>query len=269
MTTTLAPYAVEAFNVSADSENKIHDDAVASRFGFAGALVPGTAVFGYMAHQPVARWGRDWLARGTADCRFGHPVYHGATTVVRADSVDDTLALQVHSQGRLCATGSAALPAAQTPPSVDSFKLSTPPAQRPAANPTSLAEGLVLCTLSEATTREQASRWLADLRETDPLYESEQLMHPATLLRLCNAVLVQNVLLGPWIHTGSRIRNFHPMPVGASLSARAVVLRNHEHKGHLIVDLDVLVVIDDKTVAARIEHSAIYLPRQVREAQQA
>ena len=179
------------------------------------------------------------------------------------------LALQVHSQGKLCATGSAALPPPETPPSVDSFKLSTPPAQRPAANPASLAQGLVLCTLSEATTREQASRGLVVLRETDPLYESEQLMHPATLLRLCNAVLVQNVLLGPWIHTGSRIRNFHPMPVGASLSARAVVLRNHEHKGHLIVDLDVLVVIDGKTAAARIEHSAIYLPRQVREAQQA
>jgi acyl dehydratase len=272
MTDTMTPYAVEAFNVAADSENKIHDDAVASRFGFSGALVPGSAVFGYMAHQPVARWGRDWLTRGTADCRFGHPVYQGATTTVSAhsaDSADGVLALQVHSQGQLCATGSAALPPPETPPSVDSFKLSTPPAQRPAANPASLAQGLVLCTLSEATTREQASRWLADLRETDPLYESEQLMHPATLLRLCNAVLVQNVLLGPWIHTGSRIRNFHPMPVGASLSARAVVLRNHEHKGHLIVDLDVLVVIDGKTAAARIEHSAIYLPRQVREAQQA
>ena len=102
MTDTMTPYAVEAFNVAADSENKIHDDAVASRFGFSGALVPGTAVFGYMAHQPVARWGRDWLTRGTADCRFGHPVYQGATTTVSAHSADDVLALQVHSQGQLC-----------------------------------------------------------------------------------------------------------------------------------------------------------------------
>ncbi len=91
-------------------------------------------------------------------------------------------------------------------------------------------------------------------------------MHPATLLRLCNWVLTENVLLGPWIHVGSKVRNFAPMPVGASLCGRGVVLRNYEHKGHRLVDLDVLVVIDGKIPAARILHSAIYLPRQVREA---
>ena len=54
------------------------------------------------------------------------------------------------------------------------------------------------------------------------------------------------------------------MPVGASLDARAIVLKNWEHKGHLMVELDVLVLIDGNTPAARITHTAIYLPRQVR-----
>ena len=53
-----AAYEVRAFNGAAASENKIHDDTVAQRFGFRGALVPGVAVFAYMAHLPVARWGR-------------------------------------------------------------------------------------------------------------------------------------------------------------------------------------------------------------------
>jgi hypothetical protein len=61
---TPAPYQVEAFNTSKASENKIHDDAVARRFGFSGGLVPGVDVYGYMTHQPVARWGRAWLERG-------------------------------------------------------------------------------------------------------------------------------------------------------------------------------------------------------------
>jgi len=52
----LAPYDVSAFNTAVTSENKIHDDDVARRFGFTGALVPGVEVYAYMAHMPVARW---------------------------------------------------------------------------------------------------------------------------------------------------------------------------------------------------------------------
>jgi hypothetical protein len=56
-----AQYEVEAYNTAKDSENKIHDDVVARRFGFTGALVPGVDVYGYITHLPVARWGRAWL----------------------------------------------------------------------------------------------------------------------------------------------------------------------------------------------------------------
>ena len=57
----LGPYTVSAYNTAHDSENKIHDDAVARRFGFGGGLVPGVDVYGYMTHLPVMRWGRAWL----------------------------------------------------------------------------------------------------------------------------------------------------------------------------------------------------------------
>ena len=52
-----AAYEVRAHNGAAASENKIHDDTVAQRFGFRGALVPGVAVFAYMAHLPVEALG--------------------------------------------------------------------------------------------------------------------------------------------------------------------------------------------------------------------
>jgi hypothetical protein len=74
---------------------------------------------------------------------------------------------------------------------------------------------------------------------------------------------MQNVALGPWIHTESRVRNFRSMPVGGSLVARGLVLRNWEHKGHRLVELDVAVVLDGTTLASRITHTAIYQPRQV------
>ncbi len=66
-------YRVQAHNGARDSENRIHDDAVARQFGFAAGLVPGVEVYAYMAHLPVARWGRTWLERGCATCRFAQP----------------------------------------------------------------------------------------------------------------------------------------------------------------------------------------------------
>src|SRR5436853_2882822 len=80
----LLTHSVRAFNGAAASENKIHDDTVARRFGFAGALVPGVAVFAYMAHVPVAHFGRTWLECGQAECRFLKPVYDGDIARVTA-----------------------------------------------------------------------------------------------------------------------------------------------------------------------------------------
>ena len=87
----IAPYSVDAYNMSWDSENKIHDDAVAKRFGFSGGLVPGVDVYGYMTHQAVGRWSRAWLAHGTADCRFIKPVYDGKIATVTAAETADGL----------------------------------------------------------------------------------------------------------------------------------------------------------------------------------
>ena len=52
-TTPVQTYRVSAYNTSKLSENKIHDDAVARKFGFSGGLVPGVDVMAYMMHLPV------------------------------------------------------------------------------------------------------------------------------------------------------------------------------------------------------------------------
>src|SRR3984893_2262285 len=112
----LGPYRVEAFNASKESENKIHDDSVARRFGFRGGLVPGVDVYAYMMHLPVQRWGRAWLERGTAECRFLKPVYDGDIAVVTAAEVPTGLDLQIEGRGEFCVTGRAALPPGRVPP---------------------------------------------------------------------------------------------------------------------------------------------------------
>jgi hypothetical protein len=260
----MEPHHVKAFNVSAKLENKIHHDDVAIAYGFSGALVPGTAVFGYMVHQPVSLWGRKWLESGSAKCRFDHPVYEGRSVHISAIHQSGRMQIQAHSDQLLCAVGSAEIEMAdRVVASMDTHPYQLPPFEqsRPIADVQSLAPGVVLCTQSYSLNHQQAQQWLIDLQETDSIYMDEGLLHPATLLRLSNWALMQNVSLGPWIHTASHIQNFNAMPIGASLEARAVVLRNWNNKGHQMVELDVLVVIDGKTPAARINHCAIYETR--------
>src|SRR3954468_3412530 len=89
MPNRLETYRVEAYNTAKQSENKMHDDTVARRFGFSGGLVPGVDVFAYMMHVPVARWGRDFLSRGLIEARFIKPVYDGETAASMRPSTTD------------------------------------------------------------------------------------------------------------------------------------------------------------------------------------
>jgi len=117
MPNRLETYRVEAYNTAKQSENKMHDDHVARRFGFSGGLVPGVDVFAYMMHVPVAYWGRDFLSRGLVEARFIKPVYDGETADVDAAEHNGLLTIEVFSRTELCATGTASLPEAA--PAVD------------------------------------------------------------------------------------------------------------------------------------------------------
>src|SRR5471030_14113 len=110
MTNRIEPYRVSAYNTSKHSENKMHDDTVAKRYGFSGGLVPGVDVMAYMMHVPVAKWGRAFLERGLIEARFVKPVYDGEIADVTGEERDGVLAIEVRSRGQLCATGSASLP---------------------------------------------------------------------------------------------------------------------------------------------------------------
>ncbi|MDX2158548.1 MAG: hypothetical protein SFW09_18770 [Hyphomicrobiaceae bacterium] len=256
-------YTIEAYNVSHASENKIHDDTVAKKLGFSGGLVPGVEVFAYASHVPLARWGRAFLERGTMSARFGKPVYDGKLATVTAVEASDGLDLTVESEGVVCATGHAALPAVAGPvPSAGAWAAPQPPAVRPPADETSLAVGRHLATAPAVLTRERHDEYLSDVREADPIYAREGIAHPGILLRLCNYALRENVLLGPWIHTGSEMRNLGIASVGDSLSARARVVANYDKKGHRLVDLDCLLLAGSRPVA-HVMHTAIYRLRHL------
>lgn len=253
----LADYRVEAQNLSRSSENKIHDDDVARQFGFTGALVPGVEVYAYACHVPVEVWGRDWLERGTIECRFAKPVYDGLLVDVRAEPQGDALVISLESGGVLCATATARL-GERLAPAVASYPVRPLPKQRPPADEVSLAPGTWLGTCVRDMTPEDSDWYLDGVRETDPLYRSAAIVHPGRILRLCNTALMDNVVLGPWIHVGSKVQHFATARIGEAISVRARVAANYEKKGHHFVDLDALVLANEARPIAHVLHTAIY-----------
>jgi acyl dehydratase len=259
---TIDPYRVSAYNTAKQSENKMHDDAVAKRFGFSGGLVPGVDVMAYMMHLPVAKWGRAFLERGLIEARFVKPVYDGEMADVTGEDSNGGLAIEVKSRGQLCATGSASLPASVPSVSMTDFSETAAVTERRPVNATSYELGKWLGTVPRAWAGEAAKDYLTDVRETDPIYLSEGFGHPGLLQRVMNRVLVDNAILGPWIHVGSRMQLLSAARSGDELTARAKVTGNYEKKGHRFVELDALVVANGRNAVAHCQHTAIYEPRE-------
>ena len=229
-------HRVSAYNTSKFSENKIHDDTVARKYGFSGGLVPGVDVLAYMLHMPVAKWGRAFLERGLIEARFVKPVYDGEIAEVSAAEDANGPTIEVQSRGDLCATGSAFLPSSAPTFSLADFTAVAAVKERRPVHAGSYEVGRWLGSIPRDWTGEAAREYLGDIRETDPIYAREGLGHPGLLPRIMNKVLVDNAILGPWIHVGTKMQLLSAGRIGDELTARAKVVGNYEKKGHRFVE---------------------------------
>src|SRR5256886_9275227 len=102
MSSRLETYRGQAYNAAKQSENKMHDDTVAKRFGFSGGLVPGVDVMAYMMHLPVTKWGRAFLERGSIEARFVKTVYDGETVDVTGGGGECVDSVSIEKHRALC-----------------------------------------------------------------------------------------------------------------------------------------------------------------------
>lgn len=260
--TALKPYNVDAYNLAKNSENRMHDNSVARRFGFQGGLVPGVDVFAYMTHMPVAKWGRAFLERGLMDGRFFKPVYDGETAVVTAEETADGLAIKVESRGELCASGTASMPSDAPNISLGNFQSAAVVGKQAPADEKSYQTGKWLAIPPFTLGAQGSSDYLRDVREADPLYARDKIVHTGMLLRTMNWALMENAILGPWIHVGSTIRYLGAAGVDDELTVRAKVTGNYERKGHKFVELDGVIIANGAKPIAHCQHVAIYQPRE-------
>jgi len=250
-------YRVRARNIDPTSDNKIHDDDVARRFGFTGALVPGVELFAYLTHPLVEAWGEDFLSRGEIEVRFRKPVYDGEHVVATAERADDgSFALALTGPDDVVRATGRARPRHDGTLDADAFVATPLPTVLPPAGTESLREGPI-GTVTEPVDAESLQVYLDAIDESLPLFADKGVVHPGGLLRLVNAILVRNVVLGPWIHTASSCRLLGLATVPTTLVGHAVVTDNYERGGHRYVRYDALVSAQEKPVM-RVEHTAIY-----------
>ena len=260
-------YRVTARNTSQQSENAIHHDDVARRYGFRGGLVPGVTVYAYLTEPLVAAFGPAWLERGTASVRFHKPVMDGEDLQVTGGVVSrEPTGVKATVTGATAATPEAAtltvtLPAgAPTPVNAAVYRTAPLPEPRPEATRAHLAAVETLGTPVNTYDEACAAEWLAKVDDPLPLYRGRTgWVHPAFFLDQANKALRQNVRLGPWIHVGSVVRHLGGARLGETLATRGRVRSVFEKKGREFVELDLVIVAGERPrPVAHVLHTAIY-----------
>lgn len=251
-----------ARNHAAQSENKIHDDAEARRYGFSGGLVPGRDVAAYMAHLPTSQWGMAWLRDGTFTVELRKPVYDGETvTIVGEETSAGEMALEVRNpMGVVCGRGVARLASmASAVPWPEDVPSAPGRSNRPVASPAAFEPGTVFGTHYEVLTEEVGAAYLDQVGESLTLFRHPIIAHPGWLLAQANRALMENVVLGPWIHVSSDLRNVGVVRAGDVLATRVRVAEEFERSGHRFARLTVRCCVDDR-LATAIDHMVIYQP---------
>lgn len=262
----LPEYRVKARNTSSTSENAIHSDETARRYGFAAALVPGVTLYAYVTRPIVAALGPSWLARGTANVKLVKPVHEGEElTVTGAITERDVSGLTASVTGRTgageCVVASVTLPAGLPTPVNPAFYRPAPlPAERPLASREHLASLSELGTPEALYDEACAADYVERVSDTQALYQGAAAwVHPAFFLQQANRALRDNVRVSPWIHVSSVVRHLGGARVGEVLATRGRVRSLFERKGREMVELDLLIVAGPSArPVAHIRHTAIY-----------
>lgn len=255
---TPSPYDVVARNIDPAADNRIHDDDVARRLGFSGALVPGVELFAYLTAPFVAAWGEAWLSGGALSVRFRRPVHDGERVVVRtrpAGGEGEHDVVLEGPDGTERAVGTARPPGRTGAIDLDRYPLAPLPSPLHAPRPDALSLG-PFGTVTELCSPADGAAYCDAVGERLPVYAGG-VVHPGLLLRRVNAALMGNVALGPWIHTASAARLLGVARTPATLSVRSVVTELSQRNGHEYVRYDALVLSDDVPVL-QCDHRAIY-----------
>jgi hypothetical protein len=258
-------WSATAWNPVPESENRIHGDDVARRYGFRGGLVPGVVVSAYLLHPAASAWGRAFAERGRAHCVVRSPVYDGEPFRVEVSdaSAHGYHAVLVDERGERCAKASASLPEhVPEPPKRRHDPVQSRGDARPDATPEvmeQLRETGLRALRSRWSEEAEITRYLRDPAQQAPVYRDTGIAHPGFVLGTTNWLLGQNVKMSAWLHLETESQHFRAIEPGAELVVEAEIADLFEKKGHRFVDVDLeLYELGDDAAVATVGLRAIY-----------
>jgi hypothetical protein len=267
--TELEEYSVIAHNYAEQSENKMHSDGVAEQYGFEGGLVPGVAVYAYMTVPVVRALGFEWIEKGEMTGKFIKPVYHEERVrVLTKVTADDPLRMTItvlNEADQLCAVGEASLPDAHPAVHITNYPWAALPETKfPAsidAIPDDTPMGSINYTMDFPLQHGEFEPFLEEMKESLPIYTGDQpVLHPAFVAAKANQLLVENVDLGPWIHTASHVHH-HSLPEpGEKVTLQGYAAHSYNKRGHDIAVLNLASIGEHEQVLQHLSHTAIIKP---------
>jgi len=250
-------YRLIAENHAHTSENRIHNDDVAARLGFRGALVPGVAVYGYMTHPLVEKLGAQWLSHHATSVRFLKPAYAGDELRIELKTHDGSYEITcVGPRDELLAVLHSRLAPDLQPASKPALFARAPVVrERP-----EIAWDTVDCERPLPAWRwdandEENTEYTAQVADFLPIYKD--FIHPHWALATANRVLVREFIMPAWIHVGSEIEQYRPFKVGAQVIVQAAPVEKWKKKGHEFVRLAIHYENAEGPLAVT-QHTAIF-----------
>jgi hypothetical protein len=264
-TDSLSPQQILALNDAESSENRIHSDEVAQRYGFSGALVSGVNVFGYLTQPLVRHYGAAFMERGMMDVLFLKPAYQDNLLSIRTENLSQESTLRSHvtsaynEDETLLAKLESWLPVEL--PEISPRAAMTPGAEitaRPEVSWDAIQLEQPAPSLLWQPTAAENKTHVEVQRDRSPIYQgSEALIHPYYLLEMCNQVLKNLYVMPAWVHTGSKMVIRQGLRIGQDIVIKAVPIKKWERKGHAFIRLYVVFLVAHE-VALEVEHTAIY-----------
>lgn len=250
----------------------IHDDTVAQRYGYQGALVPGIIICGHTMPTLVERWGKDWLTRGRVGMKHVRPGFDhdqlSACFRFSADAGGENCEIVVMRGDVVLAVGDASLPQAVPElPSELSRQTLPIPAELPLAEPEVLAPGQPLFTTPTRMDKAEHDALLARIGGVSGQWPYGSI-HPVAYQHLTSFDAISSFRYStPGIHVSGDTQMLDWAEPGETLSSSGRVVAVYERKGHHYFDTEQLVQTADGRTVALCRRSVIYRAREVSAAQ--
>ena len=240
------PWKAYALNTAPDSENQIHSDDLAKRYGFKGGLVPGVTVSAYLLHPVIESSGMAWLEKGYANCKITSPLYDGENFEVISEILREgqTNTFLKNEDGKIIANAESKI--LENIPSKPKYRGDLLIQEEFKAPVASFAEWKKL---KKGGCKAFKFHWggdnpliyLSDEKKLPLILQPSKSGHAnlSFLLGCANWILAGNAFMNPWVHLETKSQNYKAVSIETTLIAEMSVIDFYEKKGHEFIEVEV------------------------------